>query len=61
MRLQSVRCGEALGSDYNTCFHLTGDRVNCLIDCGASSLPALRKLGIARAHTPAHDGMIVEL
>jgi ribonuclease BN (tRNA processing enzyme) len=50
MRLQFVGCGDALGSGgrYNTCFHLTGDRVNCLIDCGASSLPALKKLGIAR-------------
>jgi len=50
MRLQFVGCGDALGSGgrYNTCFHLTGDQVNCLIDCGASSLPALKKLGIAR-------------
>ncbi|MBU6461316.1 MAG: MBL fold metallo-hydrolase [Bradyrhizobium sp.] len=50
MRLQFVGCGDALGSGgrYNTCFHLTGDRVNCLVDCGASSLPALKKLGIAR-------------
>jgi ribonuclease BN (tRNA processing enzyme) len=50
MRLQFVGCGDALGSGgrYNTCFHLTDDQVNCLIDCGASSLPALKKLGIAR-------------
>ena len=50
MRLQFVGCGDALGSGgrYNTCFHLTGDRVNRLIDCGASSLPALKKLGIPR-------------
>jgi ribonuclease BN (tRNA processing enzyme) len=50
MRLQFVGCGDALGSGgrYNTCFHLTGDHINCLIDCGASSLPALNKLGIAR-------------
>lgn len=50
MRLQFVGCGDALGSGgrYNTCFHLTGDRVNCLIDCGASSMPALKTLGIAR-------------
>jgi len=50
MQLQFVGCGDALGSGgrYNTCFHLTGDKVNCLIDCGASSLPALKKLGIAR-------------
>jgi ribonuclease BN (tRNA processing enzyme) len=50
MRLQFVGCGDALGSGgrYNTCFHLTGNRVNCLIDCGASSLPALKKLCISR-------------
>jgi ribonuclease BN (tRNA processing enzyme) len=50
MQLQFVGCGDALGSGgrYNTCFHLSGDTVNCLIDCGASSLPALKKLGIAR-------------
>jgi ribonuclease BN (tRNA processing enzyme) len=50
MQLQFVGCGDALGSGgrNNTCFHLTGNTVNCLIDCGASSLPALKKLGIAR-------------
>ncbi|WOH50350.1 MBL fold metallo-hydrolase [Bradyrhizobium sp. sBnM-33] len=50
MQLQFVGCGDALGSGgrYNTCFHVTGSRVNFLIDCGASSLPALKRLGIAR-------------
>jgi ribonuclease BN (tRNA processing enzyme) len=50
MRLQFVGCGDALGSGgrYNTCFHVLGDRVNFLIDCGASSLPALKRLEIAR-------------
>jgi ribonuclease BN (tRNA processing enzyme) len=50
MQLQFVGCGDALGSGgrYNTCFHVTGERVNCLIDCGASSLPALKAQGIAR-------------
>jgi len=50
MELQFVGCGDALGSGgrYNTCFHLTGERVNFLIDCGASSLPALKRLAIAR-------------
>jgi ribonuclease BN (tRNA processing enzyme) len=50
MRLQFVGCGDAFGSGgrFNTCFHVTGDRVNLLIDCGASSLPALKRLGIAR-------------
>jgi ribonuclease BN (tRNA processing enzyme) len=50
MRLQFVGCGDALGSGgrYNTCFHVTGENVNFLIDCGASSLPALKRLGIDR-------------
>jgi len=50
MRLQFVGCGDAFGSGgrLNTCFHVTGDRVNLLIDCGASSLPALKRLGISR-------------
>ncbi|KRR20327.1 MBL fold metallo-hydrolase [Bradyrhizobium retamae] len=50
MQLRFVGCGDALGSGgrYNTCFHVTGSRVNFLIDCGASSLPALKRLGIAR-------------
>jgi ribonuclease BN (tRNA processing enzyme) len=48
MRLQFVGCGDAFGSGgrFNTCFHVTGDNVNFLIDCGASSLPALKRLGI---------------
>jgi ribonuclease BN (tRNA processing enzyme) len=50
MQLRFVGCGDALGSGgrHNTCFHVTGERVNFLIDCGASSLPALKRLGIAR-------------
>ena len=50
MQLRFVGCGDALGSGgrFNTCFHVTGNSVNFLIDCGASSLPALKRLGIAR-------------
>jgi ribonuclease BN (tRNA processing enzyme) len=50
MQLQFVGCGDALGSGvrFNTCFHVTGESVNFLIDCGASSLPALKRLAIAR-------------
>jgi ribonuclease BN (tRNA processing enzyme) len=50
MLLQFVGCGDALGSGgrQNTCFHVTGERANFLIDCGASSLPALKRLGIDR-------------
>jgi ribonuclease BN (tRNA processing enzyme) len=50
MQLQFVGCGDALGSGgrFNTCFHVTGENVNFLIDCGASSLPGLKRLAIAR-------------
>jgi ribonuclease BN (tRNA processing enzyme) len=50
MQLRFVGCGDALGSGgrFNTCFHVTGASVNFLIDCGASSLPALKHLGIVR-------------
>jgi ribonuclease BN (tRNA processing enzyme) len=50
MQLRFVGCGDALGSGgrSNTCFQVTSGRVNFLIDCGASSLPALKRLGIAR-------------
>jgi ribonuclease BN (tRNA processing enzyme) len=50
MQLRFVGCGDAFGSGgrNNTCFHVAGDRVNFLIDCGATSLPAMKRLGIAR-------------
>ena len=50
MQLRFVGCGDALGSGgrFNTCFHVTGERVNFLIDCGASSLPALKQLDTSR-------------
>jgi ribonuclease BN (tRNA processing enzyme) len=50
MQLRFVGCGDAFGSGgrFNTCFHVTGKEVNFLIDCGASSLPALKRLEIAR-------------
>ncbi len=49
MQLRFIGCGDALGSGgrANTCFHVTGDSVNFLIDCGASSLPALKRFGVA--------------
>jgi ribonuclease BN (tRNA processing enzyme) len=50
MQLRFIGCGDALGSGgrNNTCFHVTGAKVNFLIDCGASSLPALKRQGVAR-------------
>jgi ribonuclease BN (tRNA processing enzyme) len=49
MQLRFVGCGDAFGSGgrINTCFHVTGEQVNFLIDCGATSLPALKRQGIA--------------
>ena len=48
MKIQFVGCGDAFGSGgrFNTCFHLTGTQTNMLIDCGASSMIALKRLGI---------------
>ena len=50
MQVRFVGCGDALGSGgrFNTCFHIAGARINFLIDCGASTLPSLKRLGIAR-------------
>ena len=50
MQLRFVGCGDAFGSGgrSNTCFHVTGEQVNFLIDCGASSLPALKRAAIPR-------------
>jgi ribonuclease BN (tRNA processing enzyme) len=50
VKLQFVGCGDAFGSGgrNNTCFHVSGERINVLIDCGASSLPALKRAGVAR-------------
>jgi ribonuclease BN (tRNA processing enzyme) len=50
MQLRFIGCGDAFGSGgrTNTCFHVTSHHVNFLIDCGASSLPALKRLGVAR-------------
>lgn len=46
MRLQFLGSGDAFGSGgrFNTCFHLERNRDgNVLIDCGASSMVAIRK------------------
>ncbi|BBB96080.1 MULTISPECIES: MBL fold metallo-hydrolase [Bradyrhizobium] len=50
MQLRFVGCGDAFGSGgrFNTCFHVSGARSNFLIDCGASSLPAMKRLEIDR-------------
>jgi ribonuclease BN (tRNA processing enzyme) len=50
MQVQFVGCGDAFGSGgrFNTCLHLCGSTANILIDCGASSLPALKRCGVDR-------------
>ena len=50
LSLQFIGCGDAFGSGgrFNTCFHLVGKETNLLIDCGASSLIAMKQLGIDR-------------
>lgn len=50
MRIQFVGCGDAFGSGgrFNTCFHVTGQNANFLIDCGATSLVGLKRLKIDR-------------
>ncbi len=50
LSLQFIGCGDAFGSGgrFNTCFHLVGETTNLLIDCGASSLVAMKQLGTDR-------------
>jgi ribonuclease BN (tRNA processing enzyme) len=48
MRVQFLGCGDAFGSGgrFNTCFHVTTAESAFLVDCGASSMIALRKFGV---------------
>ena len=50
MQVQFIGSGDAFGSGgrFNTCLHLRGTTANALIDCGASSLPALKRCGVDR-------------
>jgi ribonuclease BN (tRNA processing enzyme) len=50
MKVQFVGCGDAFGSGgrFNTCIHVADGSWTFLLDCGASSLVALRKAGIDR-------------
>jgi ribonuclease BN (tRNA processing enzyme) len=45
-----VGCGDAFGSGgrFNTCFYVEASATRFLIDCGASSLVAMKRLGIER-------------
>ena len=48
MKLQFLGSGDAFGSGgrFNTCFHIRDRRGAFLVDCGASSMIAIRKFGI---------------
>ncbi len=50
MQVTFVGCGDAFGSGgrFNTCFHVHSESACFLIDCGASSLIALKAQGIDR-------------
>jgi ribonuclease BN (tRNA processing enzyme) len=50
MQFTFVGSGDAFGSGgrFNTCFHVATQRSRFLIDCGASSLLAMKRLGIDR-------------
>jgi ribonuclease BN (tRNA processing enzyme) len=50
MRVTFVGCGDAFGSGarFNTCFHVATAATHFLIDCGASSLIAMKRLGVDR-------------
>jgi ribonuclease BN (tRNA processing enzyme) len=47
--IQFIGCGDAFGSGgrFQTCFRLAHPSGSLLLDCGASSLVALKRLGIA--------------
>jgi ribonuclease BN (tRNA processing enzyme) len=48
MKVQFLGCGDAFGSGgrFNTCFYVRDREGAFLIDCGASSMIAIRKFGI---------------
>lgn len=50
MQITIVGSGDAFGSGgrLNTCFHVAASQTHFLIDCGATSLPALKRLPIDR-------------
>jgi ribonuclease BN (tRNA processing enzyme) len=49
MQVTFIGSGDAFGSGgrFNTCFLVSGERCRLLIDCGATSLVALKRQGIA--------------
>ena len=45
VKLKVIGCGDAFGSGgrLNTCYYVEAENVHFLVDCGASSLPGLKK------------------
>jgi ribonuclease BN (tRNA processing enzyme) len=58
MRLTIVGCGDAFGSGgrFNTCFYLETAKGTLLVDCGASSLTALKTRGLDHGNV---DGVVL--
>ncbi|PEQ11480.1 MBL fold metallo-hydrolase [Novosphingobium sp. PC22D] len=50
MHVRFIGCGDAFGSGgrFNTCFQVVGETTNLLIDCGASSLVAMKQQQVDR-------------
>lgn len=48
MRLRFLGCGDAFGSGgrFNTCFHVAAEETTFLVDCGASSMVAIRRFDV---------------
>ncbi len=48
MQIQFLGCGDAFGSGgrFNTCFHVRDRSGSFLVDCGASTMIAIRKFGV---------------
>jgi ribonuclease BN (tRNA processing enzyme) len=48
MKIRFLGCGDAFGSGgrFNTCFHISDETGAFLVDCGASSMIAIRKFGV---------------
>lgn len=58
MRLTIVGCGDAFGSGgrFNTCFFIETAKATLLVDCGASSLVALKARGLDHGQV---DGILL--
>ena len=62
MQVRFIGCGDAFGSGgrFNTCFHVTGGGASFLIDCGASSLIAMKRFGLDRNGIEAWFARVME-